>query len=320
MTSTATALELPAFAAKDLISIALLSVPEIEAIFETTRRLKQNPQAFARALDRKRIVMLFEKESLRTRITFDIGIQDLGGSAVFMDQQHVRLGARESLKDVAKNLERWCHGIVARTYKHRTVQDLAEHAEIPVINGLTDYLHPCQGLTDTFTLHEHWGGVRGRTIAYIGDGNNTCHSLIFAAAKLGMTIRTASPEGYEPNSRVVNEAMRIAPETGAEIVISNAAQEAVDGADAVYTDVWASMGQEHETEERAEIFGPYQVDEELMARAKPDAVFMHCLPAHRGAEVAAGVIDSERSIVFDNAENRMHVQKALMLLLMRDRD
>jgi ornithine carbamoyltransferase len=312
--------DLPRLSVTDLISANDLPTGDIQAIFDTAARLKKSPKAYARSLEGKRLAMFFEKESLRTRMTFDVGIQDLDGSAVFMDQSEVRLGTREAIKDVAKNLERWMDGLVLRTYKHRTVQEFAEHGSIPVVNGLTDYMHPCQALSDTFTLTEKWGTVKGRTLAYVGDGNNTCHSLIHTAAKLGMHMRVASPEGYEPNSRIVNEAMNTALETKARITILTSPQEAVKDADVVYTDVWASMGQEHETEERAETFSPYQVNEELMALAKPGAYFLHCLPAHRGAEVTAGVIDSPCSIVYDNAENRYHVQKAILLLLMADRD
>ncbi|MCB9892563.1 MAG: ornithine carbamoyltransferase [Planctomycetes bacterium] len=301
---------------RHLTSIAELDRKDVDTIFALAKRVKAERYTFPKPLANQRLMLLFEKESLRTRVTFDVAMQDLGGSAIYIDQQDVRLGAREALKDVARNLSRWCHGIVARTYRHRTVLDLAKHAEIPVINGLTDFLHPCQGLTDFFTMTEVFGSVEGRTFAYVGDGNNTCHSLIHCAALLGCHIRVAGPEGYEPNSKVVNHAMRIAKETGSEVSILEDPQQAVDGADAVYTDVWASMGQEEETEERAERFSPYRVDSELMAAAKPGAIFLHCLPAHRGAEVTSDVIDSDCSKVLQNAENRLHVQKAILLLLM----
>ena len=301
---------------KHLTSIADLERKDIDTIFALTKQLKAERYEFPKLLKDRRLMLLFEKESLRTRVTFDVGIQDLGGSAIYIDQQDVRLGAREALKDVARNLSRWCHGIVARTYRHRTVLDLAKYSEMPVINGLTDYLHPCQGLTDFFTMTEVFGSVRGRTFAYVGDGNNTCHSLIHAAALLGCHIRVAGPEGYEPNAKVVNHAMRVAQETGCEVSILEDPKEAVAGADAVYTDVWASMGREEETEERAEVFSPYRVDTELMRHASQDAIFLHCLPAHRGAEVTSDVIDGPMSKALQNAENRLHVQKAIMLLLM----
>ncbi|MBM4061546.1 MAG: ornithine carbamoyltransferase [Planctomycetes bacterium] len=302
---------------QDLLCTSALSPADIERIFATARTLKAARSQHTDVLRHKRLAMIFEKDSLRTRFTFDVGVQDLGGSAVFMDHRDARLGSRESVKDMAKNLERWVHGIVARTYKHKALEELAQHAAIPVINGLSDFVHPCQALSDFFTLTEKWGSLRGRTLCYVGDGNNTCHSLIHTAARLGVDIRVCSPEGYEPNSRVVNEAMRTALETGGEVTILNDPDQAADGADAVYTDVWASMGQEDEIEERNGIFAAYQVDAELMARCKPGALFMHCLPAHRGAEVTQEVMDGPHSVVFDIAENRLHVQKAVMALLMR---
>jgi ornithine carbamoyltransferase len=303
---------------KDLISVAQLATADIHHVFRTASELKSGRERHDSVLKGKRLAMIFEKESLRTRFTFDVGMQDLGGSAVFMDHSAVRLGQRESIKDVARNLERWVHCIVARTYKHRHIEELAANADIPVINGLSDQMHPCQGLTDYFTLHEKWGDVAGKRLCYVGDGNNTCHSLIHTAARLGGHITVCSPERYEPSSRIVNEAMLIARETGSEIRILNDPDEGVEGADAIYTDVWASMGQEDEIEERAGIFRDFQVDEDLMARAKPGAFFMHCLPAHRGHEVTAGVMDGAQSIVYDIAENRLHVQKAILALLVAD--
>jgi len=302
---------------KDLLSVAQLAAGDIGTIFETAATLKADRDAYTTVLANKRLGMIFEKDSLRTRFTFDVGMQDLGGSAVFMDHRDVRLGARESLKDMAKNLERWVHGIVARTFKHRALEELAANCNIPVINGLSDYLHPCQALADVFTLTEHWqDGVKGRRIVYVGDGNNTCHSLVHVGARLGAHITVCSPEGYEPNARIINEAMLMGRESGSDIRILNDPDTGVRGADAVYTDVWASMGQEDETEERSAIFNDYRVDEEMMAAAKPGAFFMHCLPAHRGHEVTAAVIDSPASIVYDIAENRLHVQKAILALLL----
>lgn len=301
---------------KDLISIQYLTVEDIYTIFETAREIKQNPRDFAHALDGKIVALIFEKPSLRTRVTFDVGMKSMGGEVIFLDQTGTKLGERESIRDTAKNLERWLHGIVARTYKNRSVVELAEHANIPVINGLTDMLHPCQALTDYFTVLEKFGNLKGIKFSYVGDGNNTCHSLIFGASKLGINLWIANPEGYEPNHRVIREAEKFARETGAEIHIINDPVEAVRNANVVYTDVWASMGQEAETEDRAAVFADYQVDSELMAHARPDAVFMHCLPAHRGYEVAPSVIDSPQSIVYDEAENRLHVQKAILYLLL----
>ena len=309
-------------ACKDLCSVADLSPAEVRLIFDAAARLKAEPSSqrepFSQGapLQGKRLAMIFEKESLRTRFTFDIGMADLGGHAVYLDHRDARLGSRESVPDMAKNLERWVDVIVARTYKHRAVTELARHASIPVINGLSDLLHPCQGLTDFFTLGEHWGGeFSGRRLAYIGDGNNTCHSLMHTAAALGCDITLCTPEGYEPNLKVMNQTQAAAAESGARVHLCNDPFEAAEGAHAIYTDVWASMGQEDEIEERSAIFRDYQVTEEIMERGE-EALFMHCLPAHRGQEVAPGVIDGPSSIVFDIAENRLHVQKAILVLLL----
>jgi ornithine carbamoyltransferase len=300
----------------DLISIQYLTSEDIALIFKTASAIKKNPGDYAHALDRKTLALIFEKPSLRTRVTFDVGITGMGGNALFLDHSEAKLGERESIKDVAKNLERWVHGIVARTYKNKSVLELAEHASIPVINGLTDLLHPCQALTDYFTILERFGTVKNLKFAYVGDGNNTCHSLIDCAAKLGLELWIATPAGFEPNHRIVSEAQKTAKETGARIEILNDPKAAVDKANIVYTDVWASMGQEAETEDRAAVFASYRVDSELMSHARREAVFMHCLPAHRGSEVAPSVIDSPQSIVYDQAENRLHVQKAILYLLM----
>lgn len=307
---------LPTLPHKDLLSVADLSTDEVLALFETAKTLKADRYGYGDLLQNKRLAMIFEKDSLRTRFTFDIGAQDLGCKAVFMDHRDARIGSRESIKDVARNLERWVDGVVARTFKHRVLTELAANCDIPVINGLSDTLHPCQALADFFTLTEKWGSVQGKRVCYVGDGNNTCHSLIHTAVKLGAHITVCTPEGYEPNAKVINNAMIAARETGAEVRVMEDAVEATEGADAIYTDVWASMGQEDETEERAAIFADYQVDETMMARAAPDAFFMHCLPAHRGHEVTAGVMDGPQAIVYDIAENRLHVQKAVLAMLM----
>jgi ornithine carbamoyltransferase len=304
---------------QDLLCTSALTRADIDAVYALAKRLKAGRTEHTDLLRHKRLAMIFEKDSLRTRFTFDIGMQDLGGSAVFMDHRDARLGSRESVKDVARNLERWVHGIVVRTFKHKLIEELAQHASIPVINGLTDTLHPCQALTDCFTLSERWGDLRGRTITFVGDGNNTCHSLLLTGAKLGANMRICSPQGYEPEMWVVDTARAAARESGGEVVILDDPQAAADGADVLYTDAWASMGQEDEIEERNSIFAPFRVDEALMARAKKDAFFLHCLPAHRGWEVTPEVLDGPQSIVFDNAENRLHVQKAILVLLLGDR-
>jgi len=310
-------LELGNLSVKDLLCSSQLLPADIERIYQVARQLKAGRAQHTAVLQHKRLAMIFEKDSLRTRFTFDIGMHDLGGSAVFMDHRDARLGSRESVKDMAKNLERWVHGIVARTFKHKVLEELAQHSAIPVINGLSDLVHPCQALTDFFTLTEKWGTVRGKLLCFIGDGNNTCHSLIHTAAKLGTDIRVCSPKAYAPNPQVVDQALQAARAAGSEIELLDDPEQAADGADAVYTDVWASMGQEDEIEDRNGIFAHYQVDEQLMARARPGALFLHCLPAHRGREVTQEVLDGPQSIVYDNAENRLHVQKAILSLLLR---
>jgi ornithine carbamoyltransferase len=252
-------------------------------------------------------------------VTFEVGITSMGGFAIYLDHAKPRLGERESIKDVARNLERWVDGIVARTYAHSAVVELATHASIPVINALTDLLHPCQALGDYFTLREKFGDLKGLKLAFVGDGNNVCHSLMITGAKLGVSLSVATPVGFEPKAEIVEEAKACALETGAELELLHDPVEAVASAHAVYTDVWAGMGQEYAAHLRAQVFAPYQVNENLMAAADPTAVFMHCLPAHRDQEVSTAVIDSSRSIVYDEAENRLHVQKALLLLLLQNR-
>ncbi|MFQ5664418.1 MAG: ornithine carbamoyltransferase [Terriglobia bacterium] len=300
----------------DLLSIQDLSPSEVEAIFELAGQLKAHPAEFCQALAAKQLVLLFEKPSLRTRLTFEVGIRSLGGGALFVDQTHARIDARESLGDIARNLERWVDGIVLRTFAHDTVVEMAAHASIPVINGLSDHEHPCQALADYFTLQEKFSDLRDVKLAYVGDGNNVAHSLLLTAARLGSRITVATPPGYEPDEEIVCAARETAAHTGARIEVTSECQAAVTGADAVYTDVWASMGQETEAERRQRVFAPYQVNPALLARAAPQVLFMHCLPAHRGEEVTDAVIDSPQSIVYDQAENRLHVQKAILLMLL----
>jgi len=262
------------------------------------------------------MVMFFEKPSLRTRLTFEAGMTSLGGTAMFVDQTASRLDARETLSDIAHNLERWVDVIVLRTFAQQTIVDMARHASVPVINALSDLEHPCQALADYFTLQEHFGDVRKIALAYVGDGNNMAHSLLLTCACLGSSIRIATPKGYEPNPQIVADAYEIAKETGAQIEFLTEPHAAVAGVEAIYTDAWASMGQEQESEQRARIFPPYQVNRDLMTEAAPHAVFMHCLPAHRGQEVTDEVMDSENSLIFEQAENRLHVQKAILYLLL----
>jgi ornithine carbamoyltransferase len=264
----------------------------------------------------KQMVMFFEKPSLRTRLTFEAGMTSLGGAAMFVDQSQSRLDAREKLSDIAHNLERWVDVIVLRTFAQETVEGMARYASVPVINALSDLEHPCQALADYFTLQERFGSVKEICLAYVGDGNNVAHSLLLTCACLGSSIRVATPKGYTPNAQIVSDARKIAKQTGARIELFTDPHSAVAGVDAVYTDAWASMGQEQEAELRAGIFPPYQVNRALMAEAAPHAVFMHCLPAHRGEEVTDDVMDSHNSVIFEQAENRLHVQKSILYLLL----
>jgi len=301
---------------RDLISIQDFSPDELACALELAAAMKMRPADFRGILAGKQIVLFFEKPSLRTRLTFEAGINSLGGNSFFVDQTQSRLGARESLSDVAHNLERWIDGIVLRTFSHDTVTTMAQHACIPVINALSDAEHPCQAMADMLTLQEHFGDLRGTRLAYVGDGNNVAHSLMLAAASLGVSISVGTPEGYEPDAAITEAACELAAASGANVHVVNDPIEAVAGADAVYTDVWASMGQEAEAADRSAIFAPFQVNQKLFSYAAKHAVFMHCLPAHRGDEVAASVIDSPRSVVFDQAENRLHVQKSILVLLL----
>ncbi len=300
----------------DLISTRDLGPQGVEAVLHLAELMKSRPSVFQRALAGKQMVMFFEKPSLRTRLTFEAGMTSLGGSAIFVDQTKSRIDARESLSDVAHNLERWVDVIVLRTFAHETIEGMAQYASIPVINALSDLEHPCQALADFFTLQERFGDLKNITLAYVGDGNNMAHSLMLTGACLGSSVRVATPKGYEPNARIVADAKKIAKQTGARIEVLSDPHVAVAGADAVYTDAWASMGQEAESTQRAAIFPPYQVNPLLMAKAAPHAAFMHCLPAHRGEEVTNEIMDSEDSVIFEQAENRLHVQKAILYLLL----
>lgn len=301
----------------DLLADTDLSPHDLSLIFGLAERVKAAPHTFAQALLGKQLAMIFEKPSLRTRVTFEVAMTSMGGFGVYLDHAKPRLGEREAVKDIARNLERWVDGIVARTFSHESVLELANNASIPVVNALTDLFHPCQALADLFTLREKFGKLAGLTLAFVGDGNNVCHSLMITGAKLGVSVRSATPPGYEPKAEIVAEAKVLGAATGATVEVFNNPLEAVAGAQAVYTDVWASMGQEHAVHLRAQVFAPYRVTDELLAAASPSALFMHCLPAHRGQEVTNEVIDSPRSVAFDQAENRLHVQKALLILLMQ---
>jgi ornithine carbamoyltransferase len=301
---------------KDFISIHDISLYEFHEILDTAVKMKADPHRYHKDLKRKVLAMIFQKPSLRTRMTFEVGMLELGGHAVYLSPADGQVGARESFYDVGKNLERWVHGIMIRTFAHQNIIDLAAAVKIPVINALSDLLHPCQAMADFLTLKEKAGNLSKLKLAYVGDGNNVCHSLMFASAKAGCTMAVATPAGYEPNSRIVEQARADGQDTGFSLTLSSDARQAVAGADAVYTDTWTSMGQEAEKEARAKIFLPFQVNRGLMAQAKKGAFFMHCLPAHRGDEVTDEVMDSANSLIFDQAENRLHVQKVIMLLLM----
>lgn len=300
----------------DLLSTRDLGPQGVQAVLHVAELMKSRPSVFQRSLAGKQMVMFFEKPSLRTRLTFEAGMTSLGGTAMFVDQSQSRLDARETLSDIAHNLERWVDVIVLRTFAQETIDGMARYASVPVINALSDVEHPCQALADYFTLLERFGDLKKVSLAYVGDGNNVAHSLMLTCACIGSTIRVATPKGYAPNAQIVAEARRIAKETGARIELMTDPQAAVAGADAVYTDTWASMGQEQEAGERSTVFPPYQVNRGLMAKAASHAVFMHCLPAHRGQEVTDEVMDSENSVIFDQAENRLHVQKAILYLLL----
>jgi len=301
---------------RDLISIQDFQPDELACALELAIAMKLRPGDYRGTLVGKQIVLFFEKPSLRTRLTFEAGINSLGGVSFFVDQTQSRLGARESLSDVARNLERWIDGVVLRTFSHETVAEMAAYASIPVINALSELEHPCQAMADMQTLQEQFGDLHNVRLAYVGDGNNVAHSLMLAAASLGASVSVATPAGYEPSAEITEAADRIAASTGSTVQVGNDPVEAVSGADAVYTDVWASMGQEDEAATRRKIFMPFQVNQKLFSLAAKHAVFMHCLPAHRGDEVAASVIDSPRSVVFDQAENRLHIQKAILVLLL----
>ncbi len=303
-------------AGEDLCSIADLSSAEVRAILKLGHDVKRSPAEYRHALDAKQMVLMFEKASLRTRLSFEAGINTMGGSAIFFDQTSSPLGERESIADVARNVERWVDIIVLRTYAHDTITEMAANARVPVVNALSDFEHPCQALGDFMTLQEHFGSVTGLNFTYVGDGNNVCHSLMLTGAQLGVNVTVATPRGYSPDIEIVTLARDIAQANGCEVRLLQDPQLAAEGADAIYTDVCVSMGFEHESTKRAPIFRPFQVNDALMAKAASHAVFMHCLPARRNAEVTDAVLDGPQSIVFDQAENRMHAQKALLLLLL----
>jgi ornithine carbamoyltransferase len=289
-----------------------LSQDELVTLLNLTQQVKSTPGRFAQSLKGQYLSLLFEKPSLRTRLTFELAIKQLGGDAVLNNGP---IGDREPLKDVARNLDRWTNGIVARTFSQQTIDELAHWSAVPVINALSDRFHPCQALADIFTLQERFGDLRGLNLAFVGDGNNVAHSLMLSALRMGLNFRIATPAGYAPVAEVVAQAKALSAVSGAELLITNDPRAAVSGAQAVYTDVWTSMGQEQERQKRRADFAGYQVNSGLLSEASAEAVFLHCLPAKRGQEVTDEVIESDQSVVFDQAENRLHVQKALLLML-----
>jgi len=303
---------------KDVISIHDLTVEEVWQVIKTAELIKLRHKTGEpyRPLAGKTLGMIFQKPSTRTRISFEVAMLQLGGHAINLAASELQLKRGETIADTARVMARYLDGVMIRTYAHSDVVEFARHADVPVINGLTDLLHPCQALSDLFTLYEKFGRLAGLKLAYVGDGNNVCHSLMFGAAKVGMTLHVAHPEGYAPDEEIARLATGDAAATGARIILGTDPEAAVRDADAVYTDVWASMGQEEEAEERRKVFGPYQVNEALLRLARPGARFMHDLPAHRGEEVTDAVMDGPQSIVWDQAENRLHAQKAILALVL----
>ena len=302
---------------QDFLSIRDFSPDEIKQLLDLAMRIKLHPEDFTETLKGKTLALIFEKPSLRTRVTFDVGIHQLGGFSLYLSPAEINLGKRESVYDVAKNLERMVQGIMIRTFAHEIVEKMAEYASVPVINGLTDYSHPCQAMADYLTMLEIKGKIAGLKVAFVGDGNNVAHSLMFAGAQLGAHVWVATPAGYEPRVDAIHWSHERCAKTGSTCTVTNDAVEAVRDADVIYTDVWTSMGQESEAASRNKVFKPYQVNQKLMSHAKDNAIFMHCLPAHRGDEVTDEVIDSRHSVVFQEAENRLHAQKAILLECMK---
>ncbi|MDP3790817.1 MAG: ornithine carbamoyltransferase [Candidatus Omnitrophota bacterium] len=301
---------------KNLLSVTDLSVEEIIDILDTGKALKKYKAKYADALKGKSIGLIFQKPSNRTRVSFEIGMVQLGGYAIYLGPSEIGMGGRESVKDVAKVLSRYLDGLVARTYKHEDAEDLAKYATVPVVNGLSDFAHPCQALSDIFTIKEKFGTFKGITLSYIGDANNVLNSLMCAAAKVGLNIKIATPKGYEPLKKAVDTAKKCALESQSTIEFTHDPKVAAKGADIVYTDVWVSMGQEKEADKRMKDFEGFQINDGIMKLTNKNCLVMHCLPAHRGDEITDSVIDSKNSVVYDQAENRMHIQKAILLKLL----
>ena len=301
---------------KDFITIKDLSIREIEGIFSLASKAKEDPEKFSSKLKGKALGLIFQKPSNRTRVSLEVGMYQLGGHSIYLGPDDIKLGAREATKDIAKTLSRYLNGIVARTYSHQDIIDLAKNATIPVINGLSDLLHPCQALADVFTVKEKLKKSKNPKIAFIGDGNNVLHSLLYCCAKSGINLSVSTPEGYQPKGDILAEAKKEAKKSKVSIEAAEDIKKCIQDADIIYTDVWTSMGQESEKEKRIKDFEGFQINSKLLENAKPDYLIMHCLPAHRGEEITDEVIDGPHSIVFDQAENRLHVQKALLLELL----
>jgi ornithine carbamoyltransferase len=303
---------------RDLLSLADVTPTEIEYILTLANDLKQRHRSglAPRLLEGKTLALLFHKPSLRTRVSFEVGMHQLGGFTTYMHDQEIGIGVREPVKDLARVLSRYYDGIVLRTFGHDIVVELAQSASVPVINGLTDLMHPCQILSAMQALNEHFGQLKGLHVSYLGDGNNVANSWLIGAAQMGLALTVACPKTYRPDPAIVTQAQRIAQATGAMLDIIEDPMQAVEQADVVYSDVWTSMGQEDEAELRRQVFRPYQINAALMARAPGHAVVMHCLPAHRGEEITEEILESSRSLVFEEAENRLHTQKALLVFLL----
>jgi ornithine carbamoyltransferase len=302
---------------RDLITLLDYSGAEILSLIDSADRLKKQKGELRADLKGKSVALVFQKPSNRTRVSFEVGVYELGGHCLYLGLEEINLGKRESTYDVAKTLSRYVHCIVARVFNNKDIVELAQHADVPVINALCDLYHPCQALADIQTIREHFGKFKGLTLAYVGDGNNVFHSLMIACAKVGINVRFAGPRGYDPNPAIVRHARNIAEKNNCTIELGRDPKAAVKGAHVIYSDVWVSMGQEKETAKRIKEFKGYQINEALARSADKNYIFMHCLPAHRGLEVTAGIIDGKHSVIFDQAENRLHAQKAVLLKLLK---
>ena len=304
---------------KNLVSIKDLTKRQLLEILNLTDKVKRAPGRFNKRLKGKMLALIFQKPSCRTQVSFDVGIYQLGGASIYLGPDQIKLGLRESIPDIARTLSRYVDGIAIRTFAHKNILKMAQAASIPVINALTDLLHPCQALSDIYTIKERYANLNKVTLAFVGDGNNVCHSLIYACSKVGLNLNIATPKRYAPDSKIVREGLSFAKNSATKIKLFNEPKLAVGGADIIYTDVWSSMGQESQAKARKAHFGKFQVNKRLVSLAKRNCYVMHCLPAHRGEEITDEVVDSRKSIIFDQAENRLHVQKAILILLLGEK-